>query len=61
MNSYLYTLCDSNGYVLLEIRSPFTVLDYEAYYAKYIQPLLPTLTDLHGTKAYLDTRKTYTD
>ena len=54
MNSYFYTLCDREGDTMLEIRSPFTVLQYDDYFDKYIRPLLPTMSQIHGKAIYLD-------
>ena len=56
MNSYLYTLCDDDGFTVLEIRSAFTILEYEAYFNKYIRPMLPTISQTYGKSVYLDTR-----
>ena len=54
MNSYFYTLCDREGDTMLEIRSAFTVLQYDDYFDKYIRPLLPTMSQIHGKAIYLD-------
>lgn len=53
MNSYFYSLVDGDGTIMLEVRSPFTVLDYEAYFDKYLRPLLPTMSEIHGKAIYL--------
>ncbi len=53
MEKYIYELCDSNGYAVLDIESGFTNLSYDAYFQKHIVPMLPALSTSHGTRVYL--------
>ena len=53
MEKYTYELCDGNGYAVLDIESGFTSLSYDAYFQKYIVPMLPALTASHGERVYL--------
>jgi len=56
MNYYTYELCDSDGYLVMEIFSAPTSLDREEYYIKHIKPLIPVLSTTHSTPIYLDNR-----
>jgi hypothetical protein len=56
MNSYLYTLCDDDGFTVLEIRSAFTNIEYDDYFDKYIRPMLSTMSQTYGKSVYLDNR-----
>lgn len=53
---HVYELCDSDGVLVLEICSAYTLLDYEEYYLKHINPLMPVFSATHGTTIYLDNR-----
>jgi len=53
---HVYELCDSDGILVLEIYSAYTLLDYEEYYLKHLTPLMPVLSATHGTQIYLDNR-----
>lgn len=54
MNYYTYQLCDSEGYLVMEIYSPHTSLDREEYYVKHVKPLIPVLSSIHQTPIYLE-------
>ena len=53
---HVYELCDSDGILVLEIHSAYTLLEHEEYYIKHIKPLMPVLSATHGTTIYFDNR-----
>ena len=53
MNKYIYSLCDGNGYAVLDIESGFTNLSYDAYSQKHIVPMLTALSVSHGEQVYI--------
>ena len=57
MNSYLYELCDNEGYSVLDIITGFTKLTYAEYYKKHIVPLLSELSATHNKQILVDARK----
>tara|TARA_R110000803_G_scaffold22480_2_gene55926 strand:- start:358 stop:543 length:186 start_codon:yes stop_codon:yes gene_type:complete len=60
MNKYTYELCDGAGYAVLDIESGFTNLSYDAYFQKYVVPMLPALSESYGERVYLYSENKYT-
>ena len=57
MNSYLYELCDNEGYSVLDVITGFTTLTYDEYYKKHIVSLLSELSATHNKQILVDARK----
>ncbi len=58
MNQHDYFIVDSEGYILLTIKSQFTNRDFDAEAKVSIVPLLPVIAEQYGTdKVYYS--KTY--
>ena len=48
MQQFIYTICDDEGYTLLEVRSALTMRDEQVYFDDHIRPLLPTIALSHN-------------
>tara|TARA_R110000787_G_scaffold49639_1_gene118928 strand:- start:58 stop:309 length:252 start_codon:yes stop_codon:yes gene_type:complete len=60
MEKFIYTICDDEGYTLLEILSPCTSGGRQRYFDDYVRPLLPAIALSHNRPdAYWDCRGRY--
>jgi len=48
MQQFIYTICDDEGYTLLEVRSALTMRDEQVYFDDHIRPLLPAIARSHN-------------
>ena len=59
MEKFMYTICDDEGYTLLEILSAPTTRGEQVYFDDHVRPLLPAIALSHNRNAFWDCRGRY--
>jgi hypothetical protein len=54
MEKFMYTICDDEGYTLLEILSAPTTRGEQVYFDDHVRPLLPAIALSHNRDAFWD-------
>jgi hypothetical protein len=52
MDKHYYHIVNEDGWIVLSIESAFTNLDLDAYAAKFVVPMLASLSEVEGQRVF---------